>query len=92
MLIGPHPQEMRGARASNRSMCQSVSFEVLYLNKWKGGWRVGRVSDENNNIHISCVLILSFFHQLLPYIAKRDGTLNRFDGGGFENLRIAQLN
>ena len=27
---------MRGARASNRSMCQSVSFEVLYLNKWRG--------------------------------------------------------
>ena len=47
------PQETRGARASNRSMCQSVSFEVLYLNKWRAGWRV---SDENKDIHIYTLL------------------------------------
>ena len=36
MLIGFHAQEKEFTRASNRSMCQSVSFEVLYLNKWRG--------------------------------------------------------
>ena len=56
------PQETRGARASNRSMCQSVSFEVLYLNKWRAGWRGGegfRRKQRYSHLHTAAVLSLN---------------------------------
>ena len=69
------PQETRGARASNRSMCQSVSFEVLYLNKWRAGWRV---SDENKDIHIYTLLQVLSLIFLINYRFGNSPVLTTF--------------
>ena len=72
------PQETRGARASNRSMCQSVSFEVLYLNKWRAGWSVGRVLDENKDIHIYTLLQVLSLIFLINYRFGNSPVLTTF--------------